>query len=177
MDALLGNGFTVPNQLRKPTALASANYYDQIALRAREKIVQIEKAGCFHWQKYVFRDEADYETYKLFMPTKTKKEKPAKTDLAAYKKWRTWQMSDHLPLWAEIKMDFTDSYLQSLQTRNQPLAEFTPETGPRADASATNGNEAVMTATKKKAAKRKVVRNKAAKKKAAKRAGASRAAS
>jgi endonuclease/exonuclease/phosphatase family metal-dependent hydrolase len=132
MDALLGGGFTVPNELRKPTALASGNYYDQIALRAREKIVQIEKAGCFHWQDYVFRDEVDYATYKPLMPKTTKNGKPAKIDLAAYKKWRTWQMSDHLPLWTEIKMDFTESYLQSLKFGKAPLAEFSPETGPRA---------------------------------------------
>jgi len=31
-------------------------------------------------------------------------------------------MSDHLPLWAEIKMDFTDDYLTSLKTGNAPLA-------------------------------------------------------
>ena len=130
MDALLGSGFKVPNELRMPTALASANYYDQIALCAREKIVQIEKAGCFHWQDYVYRDEADYPIYKPLMPTATKSGKPAKTDLAAYKKWRTWQMSDHLPLWTEIKMDFTESYLQSLKAGKEPLADFGPETGP-----------------------------------------------
>jgi hypothetical protein len=68
------------------------------------------------------------------MPTKTKTGKPAKTDLAAYKKWRTWQMSDHLVLWTEIKMDFTESYLESLRVGEKPLATFAPATGPRADA-------------------------------------------
>jgi len=155
MDALLGGGFTVPNELRKPTALASANYYDQIALRAREKIVQIEKAGCFHWQNYVFRDDADYATYKPYMPTKNRNGKPAKTDLSAYKKWRTWQMSDHLPLWTEIKMDFTDSYLQSLETGKKPLAEFSPETGPRADARTADDTGRKKTMERKKTAKAK----------------------
>ena len=32
-------------------------------------------------------------------------------DLAFYRRWRTWQMSDHLPLWVEIKTDFTREYL------------------------------------------------------------------
>jgi len=31
-----------------------------------------------------------------------------------YEEWRTFQMSDHLPLWAEIKIDFTDQYLNYL---------------------------------------------------------------
>jgi len=27
-------------------------------------------------------------------------------------KWRTFQMSDHLPLWVELKIDFSDQYLE-----------------------------------------------------------------
>jgi endonuclease/exonuclease/phosphatase family metal-dependent hydrolase len=134
MDALLGGGFTVPNQLRKPTALASANFYDQIALRTQNKLVEIKSAGCFHWQDYVFRDVEDFPVYQPLMPTVTKTGKPAKTDAAAYKKWRTWQMSDHLPLWTEIKIDFTESYLDSLKSGAQPLANFNPASGPAPDA-------------------------------------------
>jgi hypothetical protein len=78
--------------------------------------------------------ESDYEAYKPQMPARTKKGKVAKTDLLAYKKWRTWQMSDHLPLWAEIKMDFTEAYLRSLKTGAQPLANFHPQRTARADA-------------------------------------------
>lgn len=129
MSALLEGGFTVPDELRNPTALASANYYDQIALRTQDKLVEIQAAGAFRWQDYVFRDEADYAAYKPFMPTKTKQGKAAKTDLGAYKKWRTWQMSDHLPLWTELKTDFTEAYLESLKSGHQPLAHF----GPKAD--------------------------------------------
>lgn len=160
MDALLGSGFIVPKELRRPTALASGNYYDQIALCAREKIVQIEKAGCFHWQDYVYRDEPDYPIYKPLMPKTTKNGKPAKTDLAAYKRWRTWQMSDHLPLWAEIKMDFTESYLQSLHTGKAPLAEFGSEEGAPAKPAAARAAGA-----RKKTAQKKVAKKKAAKRK------------
>ena len=28
----------------------------------------------------------------------------------------TYQMSDHLPLWAEFRIDFADDYLRGLQT-------------------------------------------------------------
>jgi len=122
MNALLGGGFAVPAELRHPSALASGNYYDQIALRTERKQVEIAKAGVFPWQKYAFRNDEDYEVYRPFMPEKTKEGKPAKTDVTAYRTWRTWQMSDHLPLWAEIKMDFTDEYLNSLKTGHQPLA-------------------------------------------------------
>ena len=129
MDALLGHGFKVPATLRKPTALASANYYDQIALRTQSKQVEIQSAGCFHWNDYVFRDKDDYAAYKPLIAK-------GKTDPASYKKWRTWQMSDHLPLWAEIKMDFTENYLDSLKSKAKtgPLANFAPSTGARAGA-------------------------------------------
>jgi hypothetical protein len=134
MAALLGGGFTVAPELRKPTAPASANFYDQIAFRTQSKLVELRKAGAFHWQEHVFR-EADHAAYLPLMPTVTKTGKPAKTDLKAYKTWRTWQMSDHLPLWAEIKMDFTEAYLNSLKPGAEPLAEFRPKTGPRPDSS------------------------------------------
>jgi hypothetical protein len=81
----------------------------------------------------VFRDDpADFANYQPLLPTVTKTGKPAKTDTRAYKKWRTWQMSDHLPLWTEIKMDFTESYLQSLKSAAQPLADFTGDARPAA---------------------------------------------
>ena len=85
MGTLLGSGFEVPVELRKPTALASANYYDQIALRTQNKLVEIRSAGCFPWQNYVFREEADFAAYQPYMPSKTKAGKAAKTDLAAFR--------------------------------------------------------------------------------------------
>lgn len=32
-----------------------------------------------------------------------------------YDEWRTFQASDHLPLWVEIKIDFSDQYLEKLK--------------------------------------------------------------
>ena len=115
MGALLGGGFEVPPEIRKPTALASGNFYDQIALRTEAQQVEIANSGVFNWQDYVFRSEEDFPAYRPFMPTKTKSGKPAKVNVPAFKKWRTWQMSDHLPLWMEIRIDFTEAYLESLK--------------------------------------------------------------
>lgn len=28
--------------------------------------------------------------------------------------WGTWQMSDHLPLWVALKIDFSEQYLQGI---------------------------------------------------------------
>jgi endonuclease/exonuclease/phosphatase family metal-dependent hydrolase len=33
-----------------------------------------------------------------------------------YDEWRTFQMSDHLPLWVELEIDFSDRYLEYLKT-------------------------------------------------------------
>jgi hypothetical protein len=37
---------------------------------------------------------------------------PRKNKSAYYKQWRTFQMSDHFPLWVELRIDFSDAYLQ-----------------------------------------------------------------
>lgn len=89
MDTLLGGGFRVPAKLRHPTNLTKTKHYDQIALRSQNKLVEIQDAGCFDWQNYVFRDDADHPAYKSLMPKKTKRGKPAKTNIAAFRKCRT----------------------------------------------------------------------------------------
>ncbi|MCI5142050.1 MAG: endonuclease, partial [Candidatus Electrothrix sp. ATG1] len=33
-----------------------------------------------------------------------------------YEEWRTFQMSDHLPLWVEVEIDFSERYLEYLRT-------------------------------------------------------------
>jgi hypothetical protein len=39
-------------------------------------------------------------------------------------KWRTWQISDHLPMWVQLKVDFTEQYLASLKPGQEPLADL-----------------------------------------------------
>jgi hypothetical protein len=29
--------------------------------------------------------------------------------------WRTYHMSDHLPMWIELRSDFSDRYLENIQ--------------------------------------------------------------
>ena len=49
-----------------------------------------------------------------------KSKKKAMSSVAALKKyydeWRTFQMSDHLPLWVELEVDFADEYLDYLHS-------------------------------------------------------------
>jgi endonuclease/exonuclease/phosphatase family metal-dependent hydrolase len=123
MAELLGGGFVVPEAIRNPTGRASGHFYDQIAIRTKEKEVEIAAAGAFNFDGYAFRD-SDHPVYRPLMPTETKSGKPRKTDLRAYRTWSTWQISDHFPLWAEIRTDFTEDYLESLKPGEEPLADF-----------------------------------------------------
>jgi endonuclease/exonuclease/phosphatase family metal-dependent hydrolase len=135
MQALNGEGFVVPEALQTlpGAALLSGKYYDQIAFRVRDKRVEATHAGVFDFTKSVFRD-ADFATYLDSMPPDKlaphdegpKKGQPlSDAEKREYyrKKWRTWQMSDHLPMWVQLKVDFTDDYLKSLKTGRTPLTD------------------------------------------------------
>jgi hypothetical protein len=36
-----------------------------------------------------------------------------------YSTWRTYQMSDHLPMWVELHIDFTQEYLDEVEVELQ----------------------------------------------------------
>jgi hypothetical protein len=56
----------------------------------------------------VRRSNADADAYAADVP-KTKTGKPGK-----FKDWRTYQMSDHLPMWIELRVDFSREYLERI---------------------------------------------------------------
>lgn len=126
LKAITKAGFRIPKEL---TALPGRNvaqdkFYDQIAiLPQRESLETTGKAGVFDYFDYVYRydeDDAgksDFEVYKPAMGealTTTSAGKPRKSPEGYYKQWRTFQMSDHLPMWIELKINFTDEYLTGL---------------------------------------------------------------
>lgn len=117
MQALKGNGFTVPaaidgDKVRGP----EDHFYDQIAVRVKDQRFKVVGGGMVNMYQDVFRDE-DRAIYQSALP-KADPEKnakfKAKTPDELYRKWRTWQMSDHSPLWIEIETDFADDYLRNL---------------------------------------------------------------
>ena len=115
MEALKSEGFAVPEAIDgKNVRKEGDHFYDQIAVRVKDKRFRVVGGGLVDIYADVFRDE-DHEIYKALLPKsdpeKDKKFK-AKTPEALYRKWRTWQMSDHSPLWIEIATDFADHYLQ-----------------------------------------------------------------
>jgi exonuclease III len=101
--------------------------------------VEVQRAGVFDFFETVFRHgetagstPVDIDIYearsnllgKAIAEAKKSKQKRKKAALTAeeeqavtdkvYRDWRTYQMSDHLPMWVELRIDFGDEYLESV---------------------------------------------------------------
>ena len=122
MKALEKNGFYIPENIKQhPTDLGRTKHYDQIAFHVRlnSKMTVFneskQRSGAFNFTESVYRPE-DLELYKKYFPEKNTVGK-AEKDIQKYyiSTWRTFQMSDHLPLWTELKIDFSDEYLTALK--------------------------------------------------------------
>jgi endonuclease/exonuclease/phosphatase family metal-dependent hydrolase len=124
---LKDHGWTVPPDFK--TNVAKSRSFDQIAFKIRPGELQPgssdPNAGAFDFFESVFRQE-DWKTYyEVAKATGRPMESWDKTlewpenerlltREEYFGQWRTWQMSDHMPLWVELKIDFTDEYLQRL---------------------------------------------------------------
>jgi endonuclease/exonuclease/phosphatase family metal-dependent hydrolase len=118
-QALVKHDFVVPEI--GTTNLGDDKYFDQIAFhdprgllwpKKREvPLKEMPRKGVFRFLDSVFRDK-DCESYEPEM-TETCGERfvKAKDKKAFFKKWRTFQMSDHCPLWVELRIDFSDAFI------------------------------------------------------------------
>jgi endonuclease/exonuclease/phosphatase family metal-dependent hydrolase len=123
MAALQKYGFSVPAAIQKhPTDLGATKHYDQIAfnLKLQEGMTVFsereQRAGAFNFSKAVYTGD-DLETYKPLFADKIAGKTEKQIENYYMKTWRTFQMSDHLPLWVELKIDFSDPYLEKLTVR------------------------------------------------------------
>ena len=123
MASLQKYGFSVPASIQQhPSDLGgTSKHYDQIAfnLKLNDKMVVFsekeQKAGAFNFAKTVYT-KADLETYKPYFSAKNVEGKTAQAIEKYYlSTWRTFQMSDHLPLWVELKIDFSNQYLETIK--------------------------------------------------------------
>lgn len=118
--SLHSNGFRVPEQLRKIPAgsnVARDKAYDQIAFwqpsvsrKTGSPFIDVGNAGIFDYFRYVFRagkDDPDGEEERYYAE-KTRQHR------LSYKEWRTYQMSDHLPMWIDLRTDFGTDYLSAI---------------------------------------------------------------
>ncbi|MDF9828998.1 endonuclease/exonuclease/phosphatase family protein [Parabacteroides sp. PF5-6] len=122
MLALERNGFSIPDCIKEhPSDLGRTKHYDQIAFNLKlEKNMTVfsekeQKAGAFNFTESVYTPE-DVKAYqKYFDPKYTEGKTEEEIKKYFLSKWRTFQMSDHLPLWVELKVDFSDAYLKKLK--------------------------------------------------------------
>jgi endonuclease/exonuclease/phosphatase family metal-dependent hydrolase len=127
-------GFTVPEGVKSiPGTNVSIDKkkYDQIAFRSRgARFESTGRAGAFDYYGHVFTDE-DADVYRPYIDRYIadraaegfKSPKAPATPATArtqYRTWRTYQMSDHLPLWAEFRVEFSDDYLAEIASAAPP---------------------------------------------------------
>jgi endonuclease/exonuclease/phosphatase family metal-dependent hydrolase len=118
MEALWTNDFVIPKPLQNVPGsnVKQDKFYDQIALwmgesRRRKTYTHIlpYRAGVFDFFDFVYRTDEE-DTYRPFM------RKPGSDKFyASYASWRTYQMSDHLPMWVELHTDFSREYLDEVE--------------------------------------------------------------
>ncbi len=138
MTALKDSGLTVPNF--GPTNMGGNRWFDQIAFTTKgkaERKTRLLRHGSFDWRHAVYgphpketapefteeqiklgmsRVELDtllnhYEKVVKDVRDKHNK-KPYKNWAKSYKRWTTDEMSDHLPIWVELEVDYSDDYLR-----------------------------------------------------------------
>lgn len=120
MQALKSKGFKVPAAIdgRNVRDDEEDHFYDQIAVRVKDRRFRVVGGGMMDMFKDVFREtNEDRRIYASKVRKKDPEKKPqykAKTAAKRFKKWRTWQMSDHSPLWIEIETDYSEHYLKDI---------------------------------------------------------------
>jgi endonuclease/exonuclease/phosphatase family metal-dependent hydrolase len=108
MQALDKAKFVVPAGLQSipGSNVAKNRHYDQIAYyEMLYGMTHTGRAGVFDYYEHVFR-EADEESYRAVW---------SKTKARGFNDWRTYQMSDHLPMWVEMRIDDADEYLKKVR--------------------------------------------------------------
>lgn len=120
-----------------PTNLNGNRFYDQIAFTTKGKAsrkTKLLRHGSFDWRRAVFgrwpgddfpadpgegpdRAISDAEHLAHYEPICVAQRAAAGKDPYAdfsksYKTWTSFEMSDHLPIWVELEVDYSDEYLE-----------------------------------------------------------------
>jgi endonuclease/exonuclease/phosphatase family metal-dependent hydrolase len=124
MDALVKKGFRVPQALQEvgATNVDKNKYYDQIAVHKLAGIDDLDKAapdglpraGTVPIFENVFTGD-QFTQYKAAAASSDKgKPKQGEKLKAYYEEWRTYQFSDHFPLWVRVPVNKSGEFLQKL---------------------------------------------------------------
>jgi hypothetical protein len=77
--------------------------------------LELCRAGVFNFYDYIYHKEDEAlaeEMGKAYTETKAGNKRDERAQTTYYNTWRTFQMSDHLPMWIESKIDFGKRYLE-----------------------------------------------------------------
>jgi endonuclease/exonuclease/phosphatase family metal-dependent hydrolase len=110
--ALLENGFTVSPL--PPSSLDGKKAYDQIAFTGPADVNNLLRADIIPWHEAVYplTEAASYVAMSTDPAAATQPEGVYPRTEKAFSSWRTHEISDHLPVWIEIRTDFSNTYLQ-----------------------------------------------------------------
>ncbi|GAB3280669.1 hypothetical protein GCM10027347_55960 [Larkinella harenae] len=127
MKALINEGFTIPKALQVPSNLDRTKYYDQIAFKTKPEVLEYidrastdpkkKNAGLFELYNKVFTEEK-FEQYKEELKkTPNGKNKDGEALKKYYLEWRTYQFSDHKPMWVRLSTNDSKGYLERLRSK------------------------------------------------------------
>jgi endonuclease/exonuclease/phosphatase family metal-dependent hydrolase len=108
MAGLTANGLTVP--FFGPTNLGGGRYFDQIAFTGEDVKTNLVRSGSFDWRGAVYRPE-DQDHYRPIAEA-ARGAPYSNWDTAYQTYFASFEMSDHLPIWVEIRTDYSDDYLR-----------------------------------------------------------------
>jgi endonuclease/exonuclease/phosphatase family metal-dependent hydrolase len=124
LGALRDAKFIIPTRLQGITSnAAGGKHFDQIAFIAPdlEDKLELSNAGVVNVFKTVFTEKP--KDVKFYARS------AGKTD---YKTWRTYNLSDHLPMWIELRTDFSGRYLAKKMKKAGPAAVAIDQAAPPA---------------------------------------------
>lgn len=138
MKALKKHKFLLPadltldnDELRWVSNMGGDKHYDQIAFLVRKDELELgpskNNAGVLNYYKAVYTEDEAETYYPLGKANGKWPNSAAKRSTYFAKEWRTWQMSDHLPLFIELRIDFTEKYLKRIRDGEQPVDPPTPD--------------------------------------------------
>ena len=122
MKALENHKFHIPDAIKEhPSDLGKSKHYDQIAFNLKiDPNMTVfsegkQKAGAFNFSESVYTPQ-DFDEYRGCFDENILEKRDTEEKLMSYYMgtYRTFQMSDHLPLWIELQIDFSDQYLKRI---------------------------------------------------------------
>ena len=123
MKALAAQGFKIPPGLA-PSNVAGGKYYDQIAFKAQAGVLDYVAAGgksgsgVLETFEEIFTP-SQFEQYRDYVARSSNGKKITTAGaLQTYYShdWRTYQLSDHKPMWVRLRTNESPKYLQSIAT-------------------------------------------------------------